>query len=36
MEYKISIENMAVNARMSSLGELVDQLESNDKVVFLG
>ena len=36
MDYQITIENMAVNSRMSSLGELVDQLESNDKVVFMG
>jgi sulfur relay (sulfurtransferase) complex TusBCD TusD component (DsrE family) len=36
VEYQITAENMAVNARMSSLGELVDQLESNDRVVFLG
>jgi peroxiredoxin family protein len=36
MEYNITKENMAVNARMSSLAELVDQLEGNDKVVFLG
>lgn len=35
-EYQITKENMAVNARMSSLAELVEQLESNDKVVFLG
>jgi sulfur relay (sulfurtransferase) complex TusBCD TusD component (DsrE family) len=36
LEYQITKENMAVNARMSSLAELVDQLEGNDKVVFLG
>jgi len=36
LEYEITKENMAVNARMSSLGELVEQLESNDRVVFLG
>ncbi len=36
VEYGITKENMAVNARMSSLAELVDQLEDNDKVVFLG
>jgi hypothetical protein len=36
VEYDITKENMAVNARMSSLAELVDQLEGNDKVVFLG
>ena len=36
VEYQITKENMAVNARMSSLAELVDQLEENDKVVFLG
>ena len=36
MEYDITKDNMAVNARMSSLAELVDQLEGNDKVVFLG
>ncbi len=36
VEYQITKENMAVNARMSSLAELVEQLESNDKVVFLG
>jgi predicted peroxiredoxin len=36
MDYQITIENMAINSRVSSLGELVDQLESNDKVVFMG
>jgi len=36
MEYDITKENMAVNGRMSSLAELVDQLEGNDKVVVLG
>ncbi len=36
VEYDITKENMAVNARMSSLAELVDKLEGNDKVVFLG
>ncbi|MCX6649702.1 MAG: DsrE family protein [Candidatus Bathyarchaeota archaeon] len=36
VEYQITKENMAVNARMSSLAELVEQLEGNDKVVFLG
>ena len=36
VEYQMSKENMAVNARMSSLAELVEQLEGNDKVVFLG
>ena len=36
IEYQITKENMAVNARMSSLAELVDQLEGNDKVVFIG
>jgi uncharacterized OsmC-like protein len=36
VEYDITKENMPVNARMSSLAELVEQLEGNDKVVFLG
>jgi len=36
IEYQITKQNMAVNARMSSLAELVEQLESHDKVVFLG
>ncbi|MDP2900407.1 MAG: DsrE family protein [Candidatus Bathyarchaeota archaeon] len=36
IEYQITKDNMAVNARMSSLGELVEQLEQNDRVVFLG
>ena len=36
VEYEITKDNMAVNARMSSLAELVEQLEGNDKVVFLG
>jgi len=36
VEYQITKDNMAVNARMSSLGELVEQLEENDHVVFLG
>jgi sulfur relay (sulfurtransferase) complex TusBCD TusD component (DsrE family) len=36
VEYEITKENLAVNARMSSLAELVDQLEGNDRVVFLG
>ena len=36
VENQITKENMAVNARMSSLAELVEQLEGNDKVVFLG
>jgi sulfur relay (sulfurtransferase) complex TusBCD TusD component (DsrE family) len=36
VEYEITKDNMAVNARMSSLAELVEQLEGSDKVVFLG
>jgi uncharacterized OsmC-like protein len=36
VEYEITKENMPVNARMSSLAELVEQLEGNDKVVFMG
>jgi sulfur relay (sulfurtransferase) complex TusBCD TusD component (DsrE family) len=36
VEYNITKENLPVNARMSSLAELVEQLEGNDKVVFLG
>ncbi len=36
VEYDITKDNVAVNARMSSLGELVEQLEKSDHVVFLG
>lgn len=36
VEYEITKEGLPVNARMSSLAELVEQLEGNDKVVFLG
>jgi sulfur relay (sulfurtransferase) complex TusBCD TusD component (DsrE family) len=36
VEYDISKDNMVGNARMSSLAELVEQLETADRVVFLG
>ena len=36
VENDISKDNMVGNARMSSLAELVEQLETADRVVFLG
>jgi hypothetical protein len=36
VEYGITKDNMVGNARMSSLIELVEQLETADRVVFLG